>query len=131
MSGGNSEARLQQAGIGLGIVGDGKGWAGAATRSDGQANRSDKISRQRPQVFLNLSVEGRQLGVITFELFADILVADADCFEDTTVQHPSRVFYRGVAKNGVGDIQGALVERPNPRQAHADLLHRSLDVTIG
>ncbi|CAD7965761.1 unnamed protein product [Amoebophrya sp. A25] len=54
--------RQQQAGIGLGIVGDGRGWSGAATRSDGLANRSDKINRLRPQVFFDIGVVGLETG---------------------------------------------------------------------
>lgn len=72
--------RAQQSGIGLGIVGDGKGWSGAATRSDGLANRSDKINRMRPQVFLNFAVEQKELGQVTFELFSDTTPRTAENF---------------------------------------------------
>jgi hypothetical protein len=42
----------QQAGIGLGIVGDGKGWSGGATRSDGEASQPQRIKEKRPKCFL-------------------------------------------------------------------------------
>ncbi|CAD7925629.1 unnamed protein product [Amoebophrya sp. A120] len=83
--------RQQQAGIGLGIVGDGKGWSGAATRSDGLANRSDKINRLRPQVYLDITVNGDKLGRVTFELFADVTPRTAENFRQLCLGVTGRV----------------------------------------
>eukprot|EP00929_Paragymnodinium_shiwhaense_P106748 TRINITY_DN723_c0_g1_i1.p1 TRINITY_DN723_c0_g1~~TRINITY_DN723_c0_g1_i1.p1 ORF type:complete len:431 (-),score=138.56 TRINITY_DN723_c0_g1_i1:154-1446(-) len=63
---------VQQSGTGLGIVGDGKGWSGGATRSDGEANQSQRIKENRPKVWLEVELSKRKLGRITLELFGDI-----------------------------------------------------------
>lgn len=70
----------QQSGIGLGIVGDGKGWSGGATRSDGEANQNRQTKEKRPQVFLEISIDKRSLGRITFELFGDLVPQTVENF---------------------------------------------------
>eukprot|EP00392_Amoebophrya_sp_AT5.2_P012921 g13028.t1 len=94
----SSGMRQQQAGIGLGIVGDGKGWSGAATRSDGLANRSDKINRLRPQVYFDITVEGDKLGRVTFELYADVVPLTAENFRQLTVGTNSATEHRVTKK---------------------------------
>jgi len=70
----------QQAGIGLGIVGDGKGWSAGATRADGEANQPQAIKEKRPKVFLEISIDKRPLGRIVLELFGDIVPKTVDNF---------------------------------------------------
>mmetsp|Transcript_32083 Transcript_32083/g.75298 ORF Transcript_32083/g.75298 Transcript_32083/m.75298 type:complete len:441 (-) Transcript_32083:95-1417(-) len=71
---------VQQAGIGLGIVGDGKGWSGGATRSDGEANQPQQIKEKRPKVFLDIELNKKKLGRITIELFGDVVPKTVENF---------------------------------------------------
>jgi cyclophilin family peptidyl-prolyl cis-trans isomerase len=70
----------QQAGIGLGVVGDGKGWSGGATRSDGEANQPQRIKEKRPKVFLETEIAGRKLGRFVIELFGDVVPITVENF---------------------------------------------------
>merc|ERR1719253_2196284 len=70
----------QQAGIGLGIVGDGKGWSGGSTRSDGEANQPQRIKEKRPKAFLEIEIAGRKLGRIVIELFGDVVPKTVENF---------------------------------------------------
>eukprot|EP00931_Biecheleriopsis_adriatica_P065741 TRINITY_DN4021_c0_g1_i1.p1 TRINITY_DN4021_c0_g1~~TRINITY_DN4021_c0_g1_i1.p1 ORF type:complete len:428 (+),score=131.27 TRINITY_DN4021_c0_g1_i1:142-1425(+) len=70
----------QQAGTGLGIVGDGKGWSGGATRPDGEANQPQSIKEKRAKVFLEIELHKRKLGRIVFELFGDVVPKTAENF---------------------------------------------------
>jgi len=67
-----ARAMSQQAGIGLGIVGDGKGWSGGATRPDGEASQPQTIREKRPKCFLEITLKKRLLGRIIIELFGDV-----------------------------------------------------------
>ncbi|CAE8705788.1 unnamed protein product, partial [Polarella glacialis] len=62
----------QQAGTGLGIVGDGKGWSGGSTRPDGEASQPAAIKDKRPKCWLEVTLNGKKLGKITIELFGDV-----------------------------------------------------------
>mmetsp|Transcript_70265 Transcript_70265/g.206087 ORF Transcript_70265/g.206087 Transcript_70265/m.206087 type:complete len:429 (-) Transcript_70265:66-1352(-) len=70
----------QQSGIGLGIVGDGKGWSGGATRSDGGASQPSQIKEKRPTVFLEIELHSRKLGSISLELFGDVVPRTVENF---------------------------------------------------
>lgn len=70
----------QQAGIGLGIVGDGKGWSGGATRPDNEASQPQRIKENRPKVWLEISLQQRVLGKITLELFGDVVPKTVENF---------------------------------------------------
>jgi len=70
----------QQSGIGLGIVGDGKGWSGGATRHDSEASQPQKIKEARPKVFLEVSIHNRKLGRIVLELFGDVVPKTVENF---------------------------------------------------
>lgn len=70
----------QQAGTGLGIVGDGKGWSGGSTRPDGEASQPQKIKENRPKVWLEISLQKRVLGKITLELFGDVVPKTVENF---------------------------------------------------
>jgi len=70
----------QQAGIGLGIVGDGKGWSGGATRSDGEASQPQRIKEKRAKVFLEMEINERKLGRIVIELFGDVVPITTENF---------------------------------------------------
>lgn len=70
----------QQAGIGLGICGDGKGWSGGATRSDGEASQPGRIKEKRPKVFLELEMHKKKLGRIVLELFGDVVPRTVENF---------------------------------------------------
>jgi peptidylprolyl isomerase len=70
----------QQAGLGLGIVGDGKGWSGGATRSDGEANQPQKIKEKRPKIFMEIAIAERKLGRIVMELFGDAVPKTVENF---------------------------------------------------
>lgn len=71
---------VQQAGIGLGIVGDGKGWSGGATRSDGEASQPQRIKEARPKIFLEITIHNRKLGQIVVELFGDVVPKTVENF---------------------------------------------------
>jgi len=71
---------VQQAGTGLGIVGDGKGWSGGSTRSDGEANQPQAIKEKRPKVFLEVTLHNRVLGRIVLELFGDMVPKTVENF---------------------------------------------------
>eukprot|EP00927_Polykrikos_kofoidii_P041044 TRINITY_DN34974_c0_g2_i1.p1 TRINITY_DN34974_c0_g2~~TRINITY_DN34974_c0_g2_i1.p1 ORF type:complete len:450 (-),score=101.35 TRINITY_DN34974_c0_g2_i1:224-1507(-) len=73
-------AVVQQAGLGLGIVGDGKGWSGGATRPDNEANQSQRIKENRPKAFLEISINKRKLGQIVLELFGDVVPKTVENF---------------------------------------------------
>lgn len=70
----------QQAGLGLGVCGDGKGWSGGATRSDGEANQPQKIKEKRPKVFLEIAISNRKLGRIVIECFGDVVPKTVENF---------------------------------------------------
>lgn len=70
----------QQAGTGLGIVGDGKGWSGGSTRPDGEANQPQRIKEKRPKVFLEMELAKRPLGRIIIELFGDVVPKTVENF---------------------------------------------------
>mmetsp|Transcript_28159 Transcript_28159/g.65076 ORF Transcript_28159/g.65076 Transcript_28159/m.65076 type:complete len:441 (-) Transcript_28159:114-1436(-) len=71
---------VQQAGTGLGIVGDGKGWSGGATRPDGEANQPQQIKEKRPKVFLEIELNKKKIGRIVIELFGDVVPKTAENF---------------------------------------------------
>merc|ERR1719281_1059052 len=70
----------QQAGIGLGIVGDGKGWSGDATRTDGEASQPQRIKEKRPKCFLEIEIANKKLGRIVVELFGDVVPKTVENF---------------------------------------------------
>eukprot|EP00930_Biecheleria_cincta_P086022 TRINITY_DN75393_c0_g1_i1.p1 TRINITY_DN75393_c0_g1~~TRINITY_DN75393_c0_g1_i1.p1 ORF type:complete len:428 (-),score=105.33 TRINITY_DN75393_c0_g1_i1:211-1494(-) len=70
----------QQAGTGLGIVGDGKGWSGGSTRPDGEANQPQAIKEKRPKCFLEVELQKRKLGRIVLELFGDVVPRTVENF---------------------------------------------------
>jgi len=70
----------QQAGLGLGVCGDGKGWSGGATRSDGEASQPQRIKEKRPKAFLEIEIAGRKLGRIVLELFGDVVPRTVENF---------------------------------------------------
>jgi len=70
----------QQAGIGLGICGDGKGWSGGATRPDNEASQPRVIKEKRPKVFLDIKLQQRDLGRIVLELFGDVVPRTVENF---------------------------------------------------
>lgn len=70
----------QQAGTGLGICGDGKGWSGGATRSDGEASQPQRIKEKRPKCFLEIELGKRKLGRIVLELFGDVVPKTVENF---------------------------------------------------
>mmetsp|Transcript_29119 Transcript_29119/g.83478 ORF Transcript_29119/g.83478 Transcript_29119/m.83478 type:complete len:428 (-) Transcript_29119:127-1410(-) len=71
---------VQQSGIGLGIVGDGKGWSGGATRPDSEANQPQAIKVKRPKVYLEITIDTRPLGRIVLELFGDVVPKTVESF---------------------------------------------------
>lgn len=71
---------VQQSGIGLGIVGDGKGWSGGATRPDNEASQPQRIKENRPKVFLEVTLHKRKLGRIVLELFGDVVPKTVENF---------------------------------------------------
>lgn len=70
----------QQAGIGLGIVGDGKGWSGGATRSDGEASQPQRIKEKRPKCFLEIEMANKKIGRIVIECFGDVVPKTVENF---------------------------------------------------
>jgi cyclophilin family peptidyl-prolyl cis-trans isomerase len=70
----------QQAGIGLGICGDHKGWSGGSTRTDGEASQPQALKEKRPKVFLEIELHKRKLGRIVLELFGDVVPVTVENF---------------------------------------------------
>lgn len=109
----------QQAGIGLGICGSGKGWSGGATRSDQAVSRSAKFNERRPRVFFEMSYAGKKVGRIVMELWGDIVPKTVENFrqlvvgEHTATSSGRKMHYKGTKFHkivtGVG-MQGGKLE---------------------